>query len=486
MAWDGDPPGNGWPGLLDARSGGLLSRSLAIAAGATVLALCAGILLAVPLARIRLAARGVAVGSLLVALGVSPYLLALGWLALERWASGGEFVVGQPMAVVAVLGAAHAPLVAVALVLAARAAPRAPEEAGLLAMTVSRVAALVLLPRVFPALAAATLLVFVLCLSDHAVASLLQVLTYPVEIFLLYAGSFDASEAARACIPLVAVGAATAAAFAATLPGDPPQGSSASGRLDWSLGRRERLLGGTILVGALTVTVGLPFAGLFLGIERVPEALGAIRSSGGAIGHSLGIALAGASLCPLLGLAASELIVRAPARARRALAAVLLLPLCVPSSAYAIAWVELGREWGPFTVLPAFLEPALCLVGRWAGPAALLLAAARLSLPRGLREAALLQEESDIWRFLRVELPLIAPLALVASAAVAADSLAASGLLVLTVPPGIELLPLRVDNLIHYGERGAAAALALTQAILSAGLFLGLLGLARRLDRSWR
>jgi ABC-type Fe3+ transport system permease subunit len=318
------------------------------------------------------------------------------------------------------------------------------------------------------------------------VASLFQVLTYPVEVFLLYAGSFDPAQAARACLVLLAVGAAMSVPLARLLAVAAPELSAGMARIEWPLSRRTRLVAIALPAALLGGSIVLPVSGLVLGIGNPSEALHTIRAAAPAIAGSLAIAGIAAALCPVLAFAASGLVARRAGALRRTCAVLLLLPLCVPSSAFAIAWAELRTHSLAGWPLPGILEPALCLTARWAGPMALLLGAGRLALPRGLMDAARLQEASPFRRFLSVEAPLLAPLVLIASALVGADSFAATGVLVLTVPPGAEVLPLRIDNLLHYGERGSAAVLALVQGALVVGLLLGLVGIAHALGRRSR
>lgn len=475
----------GWS--LDGRAQGLLERSLALAGGAAIGALALGLCIGIPIARVRFSGRVPLALLLLAAFAVSPYWMALGWLGGDLGSAAAQHLIGRPGAVALVLACAHAPVFALLAWLAAKSIPIGWEEAGLVAAPLPRVVTRILVPPLLPLLAAATLLVFTLCFSDYAVASLLQVLTYPVEVFLLYAGVFEPAQAARACMPLLAVAVVTAALLGALLGGALVGQWPAAVAGSWPLTRWQRrgLLGAALLV--LAGCAAWPAAGLLGTLEATPQSLDALRAGAPALLNSLATTALSVGIALALGVAASGPLARASAGGRALLATWLLVPVCLPGPAYAIAWVELVGAWAPalrggLASVPA-LVPALCIGARWAGPVALLVAAARSALPRGLLDAARIQEGSALRRLLRIELPLVAPVGLAAAAIVAALVQSATGILVLTAPPGFEVAPLRIDNLLHYGAKEQAVALALASAGLAVCVPLALAAVAHSV---WR
>lgn len=90
-----------------------------------------------------------------------------------------------------------------------------------------------------------------------------------------------------------------------------------------------------------------------------------------------------------------------------------------------------------------------------------MLAGARRSLPLEPIEAASIVQPSAWRRWVWVEFPLLGPSVAGIAGVVFALALNDAGILVLTVPPGREVLPLRVDNLLHYGLPEEAVALAM-------------------------
>jgi ABC-type Fe3+ transport system permease subunit len=413
--------------------------------------------------------------------------MALGWLRGDLASGTAGLLVGRAPAVAWVLACTHAPMFALLAWLALRSAPIGWEEAGLLAAPLSRVLRRIVAPQLVPFFAAAFLLVFALCFTDYAVASLLQVVTYPVELFLLFAGVFEPAEAARACMPALAVAVVLAALLGLLLGRGLARRWPAVIAGSWPLTPRQR--SGLLLLAsaAWVACTAWPVIGILSQLEASQRSVDALRTGWPALGNSLATTSLSLLLALGLGVAASGPLVRARTAWRCLLATLLLLPICLPGPAYAIAWVELVSTWAPglrggLASLPP-LVPALCIAGCWVGPVALLVAAARIALPRNALDAARIQEGRALHRFLRVELPLVAPVALVGAAFVAALAQSATGILVLTAPPGFEVAPLRIDNLLHYGAREQAIALAVASAALASGLPLALVGAARVASR---
>jgi iron(III) transport system permease protein len=230
-----------------------------------------------------------------------------------------------------------------------------------------------------------------------------------------------------------------------------------------------------------------PTLGLMAQLGSPEEIAAALRSGAPALANSLGATLGAALLALALGTVSSGALARASGPMKSVWVTMLILPLCIPGPVYGIAWVELASTLhssmrAAVGSVPA-LVPALCLAARWSGLVAVLVAAARLALPRHALDAARLQDGSTVRRFWWIELPWIAPVVIGAVALVCALAQTAIGVLVLTVPPGFEVAPLRIDNLLHYGAREQAVALAVCSAGLAAALPLVLVTAARALGR---
>ncbi len=439
----------------------LFSRSVAIAAGASILALVIGGGVGTLLARVRFRWQGATVALLFAVFCVSPYVLALGWLGGRLDTTTARIFLGRPWSVACVLGGSFSPLAALLIRQGLLRVSLLSEEAGFLFASPGRALRGIVVRQVVPVFLAAGLLVFGLALSDYAVASLLQVATYPVEIFLFYAGKFDPGAAARACLPLFASGLLLAGASAWLAPRvwirrtGPTQGAG------WPLSPRGRLVAILLVVAGVLVVVLPPLVGL-LGSLPVGRALRrAIGSGMPAAANSVGIALVATFVCLMFAIPVSARLVALQPKRMALTSAALLLPVFVPASAFGIAWVELEAVMGRPVSRFGLVGPALCLAAHLGGAATLMLAGARRSLPLEPIEAASIVQPSAWRRWVWVEFPLLGPSVAGIAGVVFALALNDAGILVLTVPPGREVLPLRVDNLLHYGLPEEAVALAM-------------------------
>jgi len=471
--------------VLDGRTLGLLWRSLGIALAATALSVSAGAVIGLCLGRVRFVGRQFLGFCLFIVFCISPYVLALGWLGGNLTSAWSKAFIGNPWAVAWVLGSAYMPITALIIFFGARHLPSAPEHAGLLAVGFWRTLVSILLPSVIGVLGIASLFVFALTFADYSVASLLQVPTYPIEVFLNYAGMFRGDQAARSCLPLLLIGAILAAWLASLAPGIVLRNESPDFAKAWPVSRGTRALVFGAAWGTLLAAISPPLCFLLARFPGVQASLFALESGWDATVHS--IFIAAMTVCGTLALAVPGSAGLASCRQRwlSPIVALLILPYCVPASAYGIAWVELvGRFMPSSTALPEYVNAfpsCLCLSIRFAGPTVLLLAGARRALPREAIQAAMLQESRATRRFIWIELPLMAPAILGCAAVLLALSLNAVDLLVLTVPPGFDVLPLRTDNLLHYGVPEEASILAFATAVLAAVPAAGLMGGSRLL-----
>ena len=472
QAWGGSPDSGLASPFLDARTASLLLRSFWIAGVATLVAVGPGAAVGLVLARVPFRGRWALVVALFSVFCISPYVLALGWLGGRLDSSWSGMLLGSPWAVAWILGVSYLPLAALITLLGARGLPTSPEEAALLTVGPARTVWKVVLPGVAASCGVAALLVFDLCFADYAVASLLQVPTYPIEVFLYYAGVFQPAEAARACLPLLGVGFLVALALGFLIPQSLVRRWPASPRRDWMLAAKTRwMCVGTVLVGLACIATP-PLLILAASLPSFQTASRALGGGMGAMGNSLSVSGAAAGLALLLAWPASSVLAGSSRSTLVAVSTLLLLPQCVPASAYGIAWVELAAQLGPAGNRIAdqigFLGPALCLAVCLAGPATLFLAGGRLALAEEAMEAARLQEARGLRRDIVIAAPQLASMALATAAILGALAMNAVGILVLTVPPGFEVLPLRTDNMLHYGLPEEAITLVLATAAVAA------------------
>ncbi len=455
--------------FIDTSSLPLLGRTVALALGAAGIALVLGVAFGSLLARgVERRTRHALMIPLLVALCVSPYIVGLGWLGGQLTTGWSAAMLGSAWAVAVVLGAAQAPLAALLVLGAMAARPGGPEEAGLIAVGPIATIRSVVLPGMRGAVAFAGVFVFARCLSDYAVPSLFQVPTYPVEVFLYASGMHDPVAAARACVPLICVTAVVSLMAAFGFESVLSTRGNRSSAEAWPAKPWTRRTSAVLVALFVVMTHGAPLAGVLFRMSTLAAYGRTLVSGWESIGHSLALAAIGAVATLILGWVGAVGLAHASKPMRICMAALWILPFALPATAFGIAWITLAGSLGEVGRFLAVLGPPVALAARCGGIAALLLYAVRRNLPAESTEAARLVEGRSWMREWRVTLPSMKHTAILVGALFFALHLNAVGVLVLTAPPGYELLPLRIDNLLHYGVPEEAALLAVVAAMIAA------------------
>ncbi len=317
-----------------------------------------------------------------------------------------------------------------------------------------------------PALGLATVVVFVLALSQFAVPDYFGVRVYATEVFARVAGYLDAASAIALSGPVLAVGL-----FALLLLAVYSRRTTMG--LQGVAGAESRPLseGGHIAEAAVAAvalaTVGLPLGHLAYrsgGVSAITEA--AIMA---APDTANGIALAG--LCAVVGVCLAWMGMYTggaqgqPLRAaiRGGALAVFMFPGAVVALGAITLWNRPGWMEEVYLSGGALV---LALVARW-----LWLAMESCNLM--WRRFSRVQEEAGHacgmrwWRTLwYVSLPQQKSMLAVAGLLVFVFVFNDLGLMVLLAPPGMSTLPLRVFSTAHYGPDSTLAALCVWQMIV--------------------
>ncbi|WZP00101.1 ABC transporter permease subunit [Isosphaeraceae bacterium EP7] len=277
-AWEGDAGPSG--GLIDAAMAGGVARPLGLAittlklvALAELVALPAGIALALVLARTDALGGRASRAALAMAAFVPMPLHAAAWLGsfgnMGRSQAFGlpPLLVGLPGAAI-VHGLAALPWAALLVGIGLRSVEPELEDAALLDLPAWRVAVGLGLRRSLGAIATAALAVAVLTAGDMTVTDLLQIRTYAEEAYVQYGvGNGPGAAATVALPPLLVLGTLIAGGARWLSTADPARRSSGRART-WELGRGRLPIG----VAAATLACGLlavPVAGLAWRAGRV-------------------------------------------------------------------------------------------------------------------------------------------------------------------------------------------------------------------------
>jgi len=307
----------------------------------------------------------------------------------------------------------------------------------------------------------AWLLPLALALNQFSVPALLQVKTYPAEVWIRFTRDFALGEALWAALPLLA-GPLLAVWALGALPTSPggllaPESSLArSGPPRLSPGLRA--LFGLGACGVLLASVGLPL-GALLGSKRAwVELLPGLAASRSAAVTSLAIAGSAAAVVLLLGWCW-----RWRGAAPMALALFLL-----PGTLVGMAALEGFNRPGLSWILDSGVAVVAAVALRCLLVAVLGFSALRRGVDARLRDSLRLWSGGRMaeWRWLAW--PHGKTLILSLCAMTFTWALWEVESLILLIPPGSETLSLRVFNMLHYGHAGQVDALCVWMLAMAA------------------
>lgn len=474
---------------------GLLGTSLLLATGAAGFAAALGVPYALLCERTRLPGRRLFAAVYLLPLLIPPYIHAIVWGRLlaangpaNAWLMERLGLEAPPLAVhslpgaVFVLGLSYFPYVTLLTQAGLRTLDRGMEEAALMHRGPLGTMLRVTLPLVWPQIAAGALFVLVLSLIEFGVPDILRVSVFPVEIFIQFSALYDQRSAVLLSLPLLAVAALAMALLVRTLGGR----SYVSLGAGFDAGRRHELGPWTplaVLLCALPIAlaVAVPVAALAVSAGPWGTYAKALQGSAGQIGTSLLVATATAGAATLLGLGVAASLHGAVGRWRTPLELLSQVPFAVPPVVLGIGLIQL---WNRPTTDWLYGSVAMLVLGGTAHFVPFAVRAVHANLqqidPRLLEAGRL--AGAGTWRVaLRIALPLLRNGLLAGFFIVFVLSFSELGVTLLVTPPGIETIPIKIYNLMHYGAESTVSALCLILAAIQALMAATLWGTARAL-----
>ncbi len=482
----------------DGRIRSLVGNTALLVLGAWLVSLPLGTLAAILFARTDLGARRAAAALLGGILFVPLYLHAAAWEAgfgLQGWATlalgRGAWLEGFSAAAW-IHGVASVPWVALIVGTGLRLVEPELEEQALLDGAPRDVLVRVTLPASLGAVGVAALWVAVTTSSEIAVTDLFGVRTFAEEIYTQTAiGPQEVNGALvgppgflpTLLVTALAVLGGLVILLAITSAGRP---QTLRGPFLYPLGRWGPVASGIVALAVLLV-VGIPAINLVskAGIVVNQTAAGRVRTwslekcvlvVGGApwryrqeFGWTIMIGSLAATAAVLAGTILAW-IARFEGIGRKLVWTLVAAGLAAPGPAIGLAviWL-LNRPGAPLLIFlydQSILAPLAAQTIRALPPAVLVMWFAFQSIPRSVIDAALVDGAGSWGVLWRVALPWKRSATIAAwllAAVVAIGDLSAS---ILTVPPGVPLLPVRIFTLLHYGVEDQVAGICLA---LSAG-----------------
>jgi iron(III) transport system permease protein len=460
---------------LDVRQRGLLYNTAVLGTSTAVAATAVGAPLGVVLARVPLRGKDLIRLALVAPVLLPPYVVALAWtyvggtqgflhaLTGREWLPAWTYSLP---AAVGVLSLVLYPLSMLATEVAIRRVDGRLEEAALMAAPPGRTWWRITLPLAAPSVAAASLVIFVLAISEFAVPGLLQVRVYTTEVFTAFAALYDFSRAMLLATPLLLLSVAVAA-IAAVVVGDrlvTPRRRIAAAPLvlnDW------RAAASVGCLGVVSLALVLPVA-ILLRESLQARSLGvAVSDSGPAIVNSVTLAALAATM--IVGVAVW--LAYARARASRTLGylsdIVFVVLFAVPSTIMGIGliglWNRPGALGAPYGTDVMLL---LAYAARFLPVAVLILAGTVRYVPVSHEEAAAVTGAGWLRTMSRIVVPQIYLGVAAAWTIVFVLAFGELGTSILVAPPGESTLPIRIYTIIANTPSSYVAALALLQALV--------------------
>lgn len=205
-------------GLISIRSLTLLGRSLLLSASATLFSLLIGVPIAFIISRTNVRFKPFLKVACILPLFIPSYINAIAWIHLlgrqgiinqllmrvfyfeQPW-----FTIYGVKGAIFVLTLSYFPCVTLLTLSALDNMDSRLEEAGKLSTNTSNVIRKISLPMVSPVIMSGALFTFIFTMSDYGVPDLLEVNTFPVEIFTQFSAFFDSRSASIISIPPVII-----------------------------------------------------------------------------------------------------------------------------------------------------------------------------------------------------------------------------------------------------------------------------------------
>lgn len=401
-------------------------------------------------------------------LAVPPYLAASCWTALlGKNGVVPEFFGGEQAGLLnpfwgsaMVLGFCYFPVVVYIIMSGMRGLGRQFEEAAMLVMSDGKVVGRIILPLLKQHIITGFLFVFLLSATNYSVPALLGYKTLTIKIYTYFALFQNISGAFYLAMPLLLVSIIVVGLLERCMGGGHVfsmdrhyQGSSLP------------LLRGSWYQVCTTVPVVLvtlaPIIYLLVragSAEVIEASYGQVRET---LYSTMWLTMIGSLAISLLAFPTGYLLDRIPFFRLKTVRGIFLLPFALPSILLAagliLVWNRPWLQWG--------YDSAFVLVLLWGVkflPLAQRIVADHINqVPRQLEEAAQVCGLSWIQGVRRIVWPLSRGGFLVTWAVVYIFCLAELGGTLLVIPPGVDSLPIRLYNIMHYGASSLVAGIGL-------------------------
>jgi iron(III) transport system permease protein len=408
---------------------------------------------------------------------IPPYIHAIVWSHLNRFIR--QFLsldIHTLWGAIFVLTLAYFPFVTLTTLSGLKSIDRNLEEASLLCHGRWHTMTRITLPLVTPHIFSGAIFVFIFSIIDFGVPDILRVNVYPVEIFIQFSAFYDERAVTILSLPLMAI-----TFFLILLQGWHMKERSYiqisggfSGTIRHHLEVFNILAFGLCLI-VLGLSVVVPVAVLLKVAGPLSTYTRVLSTSAGQIAYSLILASSGAVITLVLAFSLSYLIERAKTRVRTPLSFAAFIPLAIPAITLGIGLIKVWNRPLADVVYASSWIIIFGYVSRFIPFGAITVTSGLKQLNPNLEEAACLGSPHWTRVIRRIVIPLLRPSLITGFFIVFILSFGELGTTLLVIPPGMETIPIKVYNLMHYGAEQMVAALCLLLVaivVAFSGLFL--------------
>lgn len=480
----------------ESRVFGLLGRSIAMAGGATLLALFLGIPFGLALARVRFFGHTLCKVLYLVPLFIPPHIHGMAWITLlgdkgilTLWLmevfnlSSPPVNLYGPVGAAVILFLAHFPLLVLLILTGLESMDYRLEEAALCSKRPFAVLTKITLPLLMPYIISGAVFVFIFSFFNYGVPSMLRVQSFPVEIFTRFSGFFDEAGATALSLPMILVAFSLLIWQYRVMADRSHVTISHNARpANPSTSFPVRILAGVLAWGLFILSVGLPLLALAHQAGPWASYQAAFTTSWSEIITTLiGSGLA-ATCTVVLAYLLARYLESSVALPKSLLDLLSFLPFAFPAALFGIGLIHLWNRPATQVIYGSISILVLAYVARFIPFAIRILVAGFKQVNPSLLEAAWLCEPNLWQRLRRIELPLLAKPLATCWCITFIFCMGELGATLLVVPPGSGTVSLKIYTLMHYGAGPLVAALALILIATTLAVSTPLILIGRRIQ----
>ncbi|MCD6389202.1 MAG: iron ABC transporter permease [Desulfobulbaceae bacterium] len=482
--------------ILSTRQLGLLKTSMLLAGTATSLALVLGLPYALLVERTDLPGRSLFGLAYIIPLLIPPYMQAIVWdslLAKGGWIAellpfliGGPFEVSPFWAAALSLSLAYYPFVTLLTISGLRGIDRSYEDAGILHRSPWSSLSRITVPLAAPHIISGALFVFIFSIIDFGVPDIFRLRVYPLEIFIQFSGLYDEKAAVALAFPLLLLMAGLVLIQVRCMKGRSYVGFGNGQRKNrrFSLGRAKfPALAFSVFVLCLSVFIPVLFLIRTTGTWAI--FMDVLVSSWPEIVYSFAMAFAAALIMTVFAFFIAYIMERSPSKYRGVLEYMTQLPFAIPAILLGVALIKL---WNHPVTAWLYGSSFMIIIGYVAHFAPFSIRVVLSSLKQinpHLEEIGHLAGHNWLRTAGRILVPLTRTGLLTAFFIGFILSLGDLGISLLIIPPGIQTIPIKIYNFMHYGAEAKVAALSLALLGMQLILVTGLLTLYHKTTPSY-